>query len=188
MAIRYSSRLISSSLTVPALVAALLCGAPPIFADPIVTIEEKGHGFSSAESSPLQARRSAWIAELDRTRSRVKRRTGVDLDIELAKLLCRDGALERCEEAVVELQSQVTILLTTSTSPRTPPAPPEPPQSNTSVVILTQPRHHYRHEPTDLPSALITPNVPGDRRAHHPRHTKDTPSEPPTAYKASGSF
>jgi hypothetical protein len=138
------------------------------FADPIVTIHEKGSPPESRPSSPnkptpFDPRRTSWIAELERTRNRIKRKTGIDLDIELAKSLCRSGSLDRCEEAVARLQEQVTALSASSSAPLTPPTPPSPPQSNTSVIILTQPHHRYRPNPTYPPPIWETP------RSHQPR-------------------
>lgn len=169
-----------------ALIACFLLPPRPLVADPIITIEEKGRPAMGAEPAPLQARRSAWIAELDRTRNRIKRRTGVDLDVELAKSLCRSGSIERCEEAVAELQSQVTTLLTTSTAPRTPPAPPEPPQSNTSVVILTQPRHPHRRDRADEPANFPSPRAPEPPSAHNPHPPSDKPIERPSSISGIG--
>jgi hypothetical protein len=142
----------------------------PVLADPIVTVIEKDGDTGSLDRRASDPRRTSWIAELERTRNRVKRKTGVDLDIELAKSLCRSGSIERCEETIQQLQSQVTTLLSSTAQPPAAPTAPGVPQSNSSIVILTQPRHRGRGSPTYPPPVFGTPKFPPP---HQPRVLPD---------------
>lgn len=158
---------IAATLGLLFLTITLSSPSSPGFAEPIVVIEDKSSGDAPNQLPPLGSRRSAWLAELDRTRSRIKRKTGVELDIELAKSLCRSGSMERCEDAVAQLQNQITTIITSLGVPPQPPSVPQPPQSNTSVVIVTEPRLRNRPDPTYPPPIFGTPKFP-DRRHERP--------------------
>jgi hypothetical protein len=162
---RYLKNIAGAASSVLLLPLSPLFPIKPAGADPIVVIQDKGSPAAASSTKkvtapPFDPRRTNWIAELERTRNRIKRRTGIDLDIELAKSLCRSGSLDRCEEAVARLQEQVTAISASAslaTTPPTPPSPGSPPQSNTSVIILTEPRHRRHPHPTYPPPVWGTP-------------------------------
>jgi hypothetical protein len=148
-----------------------------VLAEPILKIQEKDHKIEPSNSSVFDPRRTSWISEIERTKYRLKRKTGVELDVELAKSLCRTGSLSRCEEALVDLQQQVTSIIISVTSP---PTPPNRPINEGSVIILTKPTQHYHHpkrydsDPTINKGRDFVDN----KRKSSPRTKIDEPIQP----------
>jgi hypothetical protein len=145
----------------------------------------------SATPSPEDGfSRSSWIRELDHAKQRVKTRYGYDLDVDLAKQLCRQGALSSCEQAVLDIQGKINDLGAAKVST------PHPPEHSTNSVVIVQsqpprswPGGYFR--PTALPPISWPPaqphrNPPGIIMTPIPPADPYQPPMPPAPTTAGG--